>query len=133
MAEGRVDPGALLIAVFAVGVGPHLEAGPWTVNNTIIATIVLLVVLFYLAPQPGISRPHLAAVCLVVSFILGVVLAWPVQWMLEQAGRDIATAETYATNIGLAVTLLAAPLYAVLWWHLRKEPAKSGAGAQSQA
>ena len=88
MEQARVDPGALLIAVLAVGVGPLTEDGPWSAINTGICLIVLVVVHSYLWPekqaQQTLGARHLRALSLAAGFIIAVGLAWPIQLGIMQ-------------------------------------------------
>ncbi|MGW1347382.1 hypothetical protein ACWCOV_40460 [Kribbella sp. NPDC002412] len=121
MDKTRVDPGALLIAVLAVGVGPLTEAGAWEAVNTGISAIVLVVVWCYLFPYDGMQPRHLLAFCLVLAFIAAIGLAWPIQWLLDQAGA--ADPVRWASHSVLAVTLV---LSVVARWALRGYVVPSG-------
>lgn len=79
MDRPRVDPGALLLAVFAVGLGPLNTTGPWKPLNTVVSLIVLVVLLCYLRPHRAMAASHLFALCIVLGFIVSIALAWPVQ------------------------------------------------------
>lgn len=80
MRGAQVDPAALLIAVVAVGVQPVTADGPWTLINTVVSGLAFGLILCFLWPDSEIARRHLAGLCIGVSFILGVSLAFPVQW-----------------------------------------------------
>jgi hypothetical protein len=85
----RVDPAALLVAVFAVGVGPLLQSGEWSYVNTITAGVVLLVVLAFswpsqaLPPTESLSRAVRAAYSAVCAFVVAIMAAWPAQELLR--------------------------------------------------
>jgi hypothetical protein len=107
MERASVDPGALLIAVFAVGVGPLTESGPWGPINSGISVIVLAVVLCYLWPPKGIARRHLLALCIVLGFITGIGLAWPMQQIIF-GGQSSPAAPDRASYAALVLTCVLA-------------------------
>jgi hypothetical protein len=87
MPDRKVDPAALLIAVIAVGIDPILEEGPWHPMNSLVAVVVLLTLIAYaITPlRKSSSRPlgERASVGSVVGLIATVVLAWPLQYLLQ--------------------------------------------------
>jgi hypothetical protein len=120
MDKPHVDPGALLVAVFAVGVGPLTEDGPWDRINSVISAVVLAVVLCYLWPQAGISWPHLLAFCIVVSFIFAIGIAWPVQ--LGMGSSEDATTWERASYVALGIGCVALAATYMLFRPLTKRP-----------
>jgi hypothetical protein len=95
--HGPVDPGALLIAVLAVGIGPLNEDGPWDAINTIVCAIVLVVFYCYLWPESSqrLGRRHLLALSVVLGFIFAIGLAYPIQIAIHiWASSPTATSTT---------------------------------------
>lgn len=89
----KVDPAALLVAVFAVGAGPLLQSGLWTYVNTVTALVVLVVVLYFSWPaeevrtQGSLGWTGNVAFATVYAFIIGIAAGWPMQRMLSRFWR----------------------------------------------
>jgi len=87
-----LTPAALLIAVFAVAVGPLTEDGAWKPLNTIIGAAVLMIVVPYTA---GFAkwrivfhdRPLPVAVAIVL--VLATTVAWPIQRLFSLSPRHV--------------------------------------------
>jgi hypothetical protein len=90
MTNSKVDPAALLVAVFAVALAPLTDPGIWDVIDTYTAAIVGLVVICFTWPRtddegraPTFDRRIVIAQSVVYGFILGVALCWPIQSLLS--------------------------------------------------
>lgn len=90
----RIDPAALLIAVLTVGVDPLTTNGPWDRINTIVATVVGVVLAAYTWPRkagpPGEAAQEpppdnwiLAAQAIVYGLIIAIAVGWPMQEALQ--------------------------------------------------
>lgn len=105
----RVDPGALLVAVFAVTVGPLADDGPWDRLNTIVAVLVGVVVFCFIWPRTddGAFDPWLAVPqSIVMGLISGIAAAWPMQL--------VTGSEESGSNWGLALGTIAGAGYFLL-------------------
>jgi hypothetical protein len=88
--HSKVDPAALLVAVFAAALVPLTQPGVWDVTGTYIAAIVGVVVVCFTWPRvddqgraPEFDRRTVLAQSVVYGFILGIALCWPVQSLLS--------------------------------------------------
>ena len=113
--HSKVDPAALLVAVFAVALGALVEPGVWDVLHTYTAAIVGLVVICFTWPRtddegraPTFDRRIVIAQTVVYGYILGVALCWPVQSLLSDCWllRTDVTCEL-ASNATLHATFIA--------------------------
>jgi hypothetical protein len=86
----RIDPAALLIAVLTVGVDPLTTNGPWEKINTIVATVVGVILAAYTWPRriesqseasqlPPTDNWILAAQAIAYGLIIAIAAGWPVQ------------------------------------------------------
>ena len=105
----RVDPGALLVAVFAVTVGPLATDVPWDRLNSIVALLVGVVVFCFIWPHGDVGPfdPWMAVPeGIVMGLIIGIGAAWPMQLI---TGSTVA-----GSNGGLVVGLLGGTAYFLL-------------------
>ncbi|GAA3403006.1 hypothetical protein ACKAE7_18110 [Pseudarthrobacter sp. NKDBFgelt] len=98
---GKVDPGALLIAVLVVAVTPWTEDGSWEPINTITACVVLFVLLAFAWPAQRVRWRILVAVGSVFALVSGAALAWPLQDILKLE-PDVASYSSLV--LGLLIT-----------------------------
>lgn len=107
MKSKQTDPAALLIGVFAVGLAPLTENGPWAAINTVVVAMVLFVLWVYSFSdsqrRPAPRTAERAATAVVLGFILGIGLAWPIQETLHWQTRP-----DQASFLGLLVGLATA-------------------------
>lgn len=80
---GKVDPGALLIAVLVIAVTPWAEDGRWEPINTITACVVLAVLRAFAWPAQRVRWHILVAVGSVYALVSSAALAWPIQDLLK--------------------------------------------------
>lgn len=117
----RLDPGALLVAVFAVTVGPLADDGPWDRLNTIVAVLVGVVVFCFIWPRTDVGAfdPWLAVPqAIVMGLITGIAAAWPMQLV---TGSDES-----GSNGGLALGTVAGIAYFVLCRHRTRQLRTAG-------
>jgi hypothetical protein len=115
MTQSKVDPGALLVAVFTVAISLLYAGGFWDVTETYTAVIVGMVVICFTWPRtddegraPNFDRRIVIAQSVVYGFILGLALAWPVQSLLSDCWlirTDVACNVT--DNAGVHATFIA--------------------------
>jgi hypothetical protein len=88
--SGKIDPAALLIAVFTVAFAPLTTTGPWDLMNTVIAVVVGTVILAFTFPrkstlkdeQGKLANPgpwKTAAQATAYGLIIAIGVAWIVQ------------------------------------------------------
>jgi uncharacterized membrane protein len=119
LAQKDVDPAALLIAVLVAVTTQVLTPGPWSVSDTIVAIIVLMIVIAYSPPimsQENASRRFTAF--LVIDLIWAAAISWPVQYLIVRpffgSGNDDMDADL-ATGTGFLIVLIVS----ILWLRLR--------------
>lgn len=79
----ETDIAALLIGVFAVGVGPLVSTSPWDPINSVVCIPVLVVLwvysLHYPTRRPKTLTPERVAIATVFGFIVSISFGWPSQ------------------------------------------------------
>jgi hypothetical protein len=119
MSGERTDLAALLIAVFAVGLGPLDTPGNWNSINTFVCVPVLVVLWVYSLHRERRSSPLTAerlAVALVFGFIFSIGLSWPCQALLT---HPTDPAEAY--HLALIPAFLVVLVLWLLWPGPRQE------------
>jgi hypothetical protein len=117
----KFDPAALLIAVFAVGVNPLLSSGAWTVLNTVVSVVTLLIVGPYALSRSTRLRlrqdgPRVP-VAATIGFVVAVGLAWPTRSMLDEGQwRAFPSVESEADLLGTIVALTVGLVVGVTVW-----------------
>ena len=106
--EDKVDPAALLVAVFAVAAGPLLTSGPWEWINSVVGATVLAVVWAYAWPERGayVRSRHVFAAALVMGFLTAVLTAWPIQllvWGGQPTDGEVLQATIWSLVAGAVV------------------------------
>ena len=149
----KVDPAALLIAVFAVGAGPLLQSGAWNYVNTVTAAVVLLVVVAFSWPTvrkgSRLPRSFWFPYATIYAFITAVAASWPAQWITtntsyscpdpnrvasqlayNQASDCIKQAEinqtSAGTNGGMLAGIVALIIFFVILWLNDKRLERAG-------
>ncbi|MEV6282661.1 hypothetical protein [Kribbella sp. NPDC051770] len=115
MADQKVDPGALLMAVLTVAAVPLTEEGPWELMNTVVALVVGVLICCYLLPDAGSTRRHRLAFSVVAGLTTAIFCAWPVQWLIWRSATDREA--DYASRIALAIGVVAT---GVVWAFVRR-------------
>jgi hypothetical protein len=135
--SGKIDPAALLIAVFTVAFAPLTTTGPWDPMNTVIAVVVGTVILAFTFPrertledeQGNLADPgawKTAAQATAYGLIIAIGIAWivqlvwfalvpdnhrcPVLWSPDNAPQECVRATEiagYVTYVALGIGLVA--------------------------
>ncbi len=116
--HSRVDPAALLIAVFAVGASSLVSSGAWEAINSIVALTVGAIIACYVWPlakqvrhaneEDGrYPRRHRVAQALTFGFIAVTAFAWPIQLILLRISnlRDCDAMDINGTCGGVKAVL----------------------------
>jgi len=100
-----VDPGALLLAMFTVGVTALTTSGAWEPFNTILSTVVAIITVCFTWPLKGDSEGNkhftkrvALAEAVAYGFIATTLLAWPVQSVMQVAMGRAATCHWWAPS-----------------------------------
>jgi hypothetical protein len=128
MTQSKVDPAALLVAVFTVAISQLYGGGVWDVTHTYIAVIVGVVVICFTWPRtddegraPRFDRRIVIAQSVVYGFILGMALAWPVQSLLSDCWlirTDVTCTAANPTPVHATFIALGAGLLSILGFYL---------------
>jgi len=121
----RIDPAALLIAVLTVGVDPLTVNGPWEKINTIVATVVGVILAAYTWPRrmgpesedsylPPIDNWVLAAHAMAYGLIIAIGVGWPVQEAMQPPDCPVHPADV----LPAACTELDRIADNATWWAL---------------
>ena len=152
MTNSKVDPAALLVAVFTVAITTLYTEGFGNVLNTYSAAIVGLVVICFTWPRtdeegraPTFDRRIVIAQSAVYGFILGLALAWPVQsllsgcWLIrtDKACTPTDHADLHATFIAFGAGLLSIfGFYLLVDWKIKRlqkpSPESEGLGGSAR-
>ena len=119
MAQKDVDPAALLIAVFVAVTTQVLTPGSWSVSDTIVAIIVLMIVIAYSPPimsQVAPSRRFTAL--LVIDLIWAAAISWPLQYVIVRPLFGSGKADVDA-DLATGIGFLAVLIVSILWLRLR--------------
>jgi hypothetical protein len=107
MTQSKVDPAALLVAVFTVAISVLYGGGLWDFSHTYIAVIVGVVVICFTWPRtddeggaPKFDRRIVIAQSVVYGFVFGLALAWPVQSLLSDCWLLRTPVRTCAVTVG---------------------------------
>jgi len=110
LAQKDVDPAALLIAIFVALSTQVLTPGSWSLSDTIVAIVVLMVIIAYSPPTASQLRPFQRFTAwLVIELICAVAISWPVQYLIARplfGSRNDDVSADQATGISLLVVLV---------------------------
>ncbi len=112
------DTAALLIGVFAVGLGPLINSGNWDPINTIVCIPVLVVLWVYSlnrGRRTELLTSERLAVAMVLGFIVSIGFSWPAQTVLGAGPID-------AYYAGLLPGCLTVIVLWCLWPRSKQEP-----------
>lgn len=130
MSDRQVDPGALLIAVLAVGAVAVTDTGAWTITDSLVSGTALIVVCGYLLPNPGRTLGPRLALFVVLVLCWTITLAWLVQRLkygddATDAEADLAALRAVPHASGAALALVLSSLYMARRMRSRIQPRRT--------